>query len=330
MILRDWREADPGLLRACYEAEWRSWREDLGWDSAWTWATVEQARVGGRLPGLIAVDRDGRVQGWTFSVLEGDTLHVGGLVAGSPAVTTRLLDAIVDAPTPGSRACFVRDRAPGLGEALVERGFDVERFLYLSRPLSSPDPSAPVVSGFSRTHAAAAAALLQSAYSPDASRHFAPHGTRGEWERYVASLVQQGGCGLLDEEASGLVCDEHGLQALALVTAIAPETAHLAQLAVRPDCRGRRLATDLLRHAMQRAARAGKTAMTLLVGEHNDPARALYAALGFTGRGTFIAARRGPASRSWNRASRRAAGGVEALTAGPRSRLADLSDPGRP
>ena len=46
MILRDWRTADPALLRSCYNLEERSWRDDLGWDTAWTWTTIEQARVG--------------------------------------------------------------------------------------------------------------------------------------------------------------------------------------------------------------------------------------------------------------------------------------------
>ena len=91
MILRDWRDADSRLLRSCYEREQRSWQIDLGWDTTWTWATVEHARVSLGLPGLLALDDDGTVQGWAFSMKDGATLHIGGLVASSQPATTALL-----------------------------------------------------------------------------------------------------------------------------------------------------------------------------------------------------------------------------------------------
>jgi ribosomal protein S18 acetylase RimI-like enzyme len=90
--------------------------------------------------------------------------------------------------------------------------------------------------------------------------------------------------------------DDYGLQALALITSISGKTAHLAQLAVHPDARGCGVAMRLVREALACAAQEGRSAMTLLVGEHNDTARRLYAALGFTARAMFIAASRGRAT----------------------------------
>jgi ribosomal protein S18 acetylase RimI-like enzyme len=301
MILRDWREADPGLLRSCYASEWRCWRDDLAWDTAWTWSTVEQARVMRGLPGLLAFGDDGTVQGWTFYLQDGPTLHIGGLVAASAGVTAALLDGIL--ATPGDRdatACFVRDRAPGLVDALLERGFHVDRFLYLSRPITPADTCWTPTSdgedgirtdGWQPTDLPLAAQLLQNAYSCSDGLHFAPNGTIDEWTKYVTGLTQQGGCGVLDRAATCSVRDDAGVRALALITKLAPDTAHLAQIAVRPDSRGQGLASLLLRDVIASAARAGRTSVTLLVREQNTVATRLYAALNFTQRGLFVAAR---------------------------------------
>ena len=302
MILRDWREADARLMQSCYAREQRSWQDDLDWDTTWTWTTVEQARVTWGLPGVLACDDDGTLLGWAFSMPEGGALHIGGLVASSSPVTSALVDAIMkDTAAASGVACFVRDRAPGLAEALVARGLAVERFLYLSRPLSEDD--ARSLDGFNApanrwrdTDFIAAATLLQAAYTPEASRHFAPSGTFAEWAKYLSGVVQQAGCGLLDRHVTRVSRDADRLQALALVTSIAPRTMHLAQLAVHPAIRGCGVATRLLREAIACAAASGATTMTLLVGEANDAARRVYASLGFVERSTFIAARTQAAS----------------------------------
>ncbi len=305
MILRDWRSAEAGLLRTCYETEHAHWRRELAWDTAWTWSTVEQGRVTWGLPGLLAFDEAERLQGWAFYVRQGATLHLGGLVAESAAATRSLLDAVIDVAVEaqvGGTACFILDRAPELAPMLAARGFDVERFHYLSRPLPFTDADGPVPRDPALRHPATdpwrnadradVTALLQTAYPGDAGRHFAPHGLTSEWIGYVGGLVEQAGCGALDPGASRVLRDERGVQACVLATSIATATAHIAQVAVRPDCRGRGLAPHLVREAAAQAAQAGKRELTLLVGEGNAVARRIYAAMGFTPRATFIAATR--------------------------------------
>ena len=140
MILRDWREADPAAVHACYERERQHWLHGLSWDTTWTWATVEQARFARGLPGFLATDDAGRVEGWTFYVVDDGILHIGGLVADSDAVTRSLLDGILHGgrdTAAEATACFVLDRAAGLAGALEHHGFVVERFHYLSLPLAS-------------------------------------------------------------------------------------------------------------------------------------------------------------------------------------------------
>jgi ribosomal protein S18 acetylase RimI-like enzyme len=297
MIVRDWRNADAALLRACYAREQRAWQHDLSWDTTWTWATVEQARVSWGLPGLLAFDEDGAVQGWAFCMPENGRQHVGGLVASSPVATCALLDGILERQAADTEiSCFIRNRAPGLIHALAARGFDVERFQYLSRPLTGADAghASAVAAGnaWADTDFPGAAALLKASYSPDAGRHFAPTGTVAEWVRYLSGVVHQAGCGHLDRLATRVSRDEYGLQALALITSISGTTAHLAQLAVHPDARGCGVAMRLLREALSCAAQEGRSAMTLLVGEHNETARRLYMSLGFSERAMFVAASR--------------------------------------
>lgn len=310
MILRDWREADPAAVHACYERERQHWLDGLSWDTAWTWATVEQARFARGLPGFLAIDGAGRVEGWTFYVVDDGIVHIGGLVAGSDAATRSLLDGVLHGSQQTgaeATACFVLERAEGLGAALEQHAFAVERFQYLSRPLDEPQglkpPRDEATTEDSRRAGASAfacdawrdgdlervAALLDAAYADDAGRHFAP---TGNWEKYTTGLVEQAGCGVFDTTLTRIVRGDAGLRGAVLVTTVSPSTAHIAQIAVHPDWRGRGFASHLLHEAAERSARAGKTELTLLVSERNEPAQRLYASLGFAQKATFLAARR--------------------------------------
>ncbi len=131
--------------------------------------------------------------------------------------------------------------------------------------------------------------MLGASYDEDAGRHFAPD---GNWEKYATALVEHAGCGVFDTSLTRLARGDAGLQGVVVVTSVSPSTAHVAQLAVHPEWRGRGLASRLVREAAARAAAAGKTELTLLVGEQNEPARRLYASMGFAQTATFWAARR--------------------------------------
>ena len=308
MTLRDWRGADPAVVRDGYDRERRHWEAALAWDTSWTWTQVEQARVSTRLPGYLAVDGSGRMRGWTFFVQDGTTVHIGGLVADAPDTTELLLDGIVSSASTAEAetvACFILDRAPGLGAALARRGFAVDPFLYLSldlrprggsqeerqswRPASAGRTTIVLAESWRDDDRAAACRLLREAYTESTGVHFAAD---GNWERYVAGVIDQAGCGRFDPALSRVVRRAEGLDAVALVTRVAGRTAHLAQLAVAPDLRGRGLATELLRQTIEGAARAGYQQITLIVGEANTVARRVYEQLGFTLRARFAAARR--------------------------------------
>lgn len=298
MILRDWRGVAPDVLAACYRHESEVWASTLGWDSRWTWQTVEQARTTRSLPGVVAFDRFGRISGWTFYLVDRSILHIGGVVADAADVTESLVDVVLGAATTaavGAAACFVLDRAPDLTHVLASRGFEVEPFRYLALSLDPMQAVAGEVmeigEPWRESDAPAAAALLRAAYTPEAARHFAPF---GDWERYVTGLIAQAGCGVFDPLTTRVVREGNTLVAAALMTNVSADTGHLAQLAVHPACRRRGLAARLLRAVCRGASAAGRHRLTLLVGDTNQSARSLYAAAGLREQATFVAARLQP------------------------------------
>jgi ribosomal protein S18 acetylase RimI-like enzyme len=294
--VRDWREADSAVLAPLYEHGRRRWAAALGWDTSQTWRTIEQARTTWGLPGLLAQDDSGRVRGWTFFLPQHNRLQVGGLAAETPAATGVLLDSLLavssDAGAEGV-SCFVFDEAPNLGGELQRRGFETESFLYLVRDLGGAEqPLAAAGDAWQPEHSAAAAALLHAAYDAASARHLAPGHTLAAWEQYVRNLLEQTGLGTFNAGASRVIHGGGALDALVLVTALSPETAHLAQVAVRPSRRGGGVARRLVTEACARAAAQGYTRATLLVGASNAAARRLYASLGFVPGSQFIAAHR--------------------------------------
>jgi ribosomal protein S18 acetylase RimI-like enzyme len=297
MNIRDWRGAAPEILTPLYERGQRTWLRALRWDASRTWREVETARTTWGLPGLLAADDAGDIRGWTFFLPEDDVLHVGGLTADTPNATSALLDALVhlsEGHAPGGLSCFMFNEAPSLGRELLRHGFDVEPFLYLTREITAADAKRAEVQAtpWDAGDIDQVALLLGDAYGSEAGRHFAPHGTAAEWQRYVRNLVEQGACGELNVEATRVLRSGSDIVGLVLVTSISQDTAHIAQVAVHPSHRGRGVATALLAEASAIAARQGCNASTLLVGASNAHARRLYESLGFVERAGFVAARR--------------------------------------
>jgi ribosomal protein S18 acetylase RimI-like enzyme len=292
MRVRDWRDADPADTQVLYAREQEFWVRELAWDASSAWREIEQARVTWGLPGFLAFDDDRTLRGWAYFLREGETVHLGGVVAETTDATAALLDACVESalqpPRPARVSCFVPGRAEGFVPALTERGFACERYLYLGRNLAVGD-EATSAETWAADDLLPAAALLRESYGPD-GRHFAPGGTPAEWEQYVRSLVERPGCGVLEPSITRVLHGSEGMQALVLATRIAPGTLHLPQVAVHPDRRRSGLARRLVEDACRAGATRGAKLATLLVSEHNTGARQLYASLGFQERSEFVAA----------------------------------------
>ena len=291
MIVRDWRDADPSDTQVLYAREQEYWVRELAWDASTAWREIEQARVTWGLPGFIAVDADRAVRGWAYFLPEGETVHLGGVVADTSEATSALLDACLESalrpPRPARVSCFVPNRAEDFEQALRERGFTCEHYRYLSRPIATGDngvEAEPWTAG----DLLPAATLLRDSYGAE-GQHFAPRGTPEEWEQYVRSLVERPGCGVIEPAVTRVVRDGSGLQALVLATRIAPGTLHLPQVAVHPKRRREGLAQRLVDEACRAAAARGVKQATLLVADSNANARALYEKMGFVDTSTFVA-----------------------------------------
>jgi ribosomal protein S18 acetylase RimI-like enzyme len=295
MTVRDWRDADPADTQWLYAREQDYWVRELAWDASSAWREIEQARTTWGLPGRIAFDQARTIRGWSYYMPDGETLHLGGIAAETPEATAGLLDACLEIasipPRPVRVSCFVPDRAEGFEAALTARGFSCEHYHYLSRPLPSTNGVDRVLDAdtWRDSDLMLTATLLQSAYGDD-GRQFAPRGTLSEWEHYVRGLVERPGCGVLEPSITRVLRNGSELAALVLATRVAPGTLHLAQVAVHPSRRREGCARQLVEHACALAAGRGARQATLLVGDSNAAARALYGEMGFQRKATFIAA----------------------------------------
>jgi ribosomal protein S18 acetylase RimI-like enzyme len=292
MNVRDWRDADPADTQVLYAREQEYWVRELAWDASTAWREIEQARVTWGLPGYLAIDSDRTLRGWAYYLPEGETVHLGGVVADTREATSGLLDACLESamrpPRPARVSCFLPSRAEGFEDALRARGFTCEHYRYLSRPIAAGVDHSEAESWMAGD-LLPAAALLREAYGEE-GRHFAPRGTPAEWEQYLRSLVERPGCGVIEPAVTRVVRNGTTLQALVLATRIAPGTLHLPQVAVHPSRRREGLAQRLVEEACRAAAARGVKQATLLVAESNAGARALYEKIGFTDTSAFIAA----------------------------------------
>jgi ribosomal protein S18 acetylase RimI-like enzyme len=292
----DWRGLSARDVVPLLDAEARCWRDRLGWDVTGSWRAIEPARAAGRLPGFVARDATGRPAGWTFFLEHHGSLQVAALVGDTPDAVDALVDAILSSDVASrTSACVwcVRAAAPGLAAALGACGADVTRYLYLSAParrgVVARLPESRAWRDGDEPHVAA---LFARAYGAAGGlRAFAPNDTREEWRDYVHSLRHSPGCGRFLPEASLIAAgDDAAVAAATVVTAVAPETAHLAQIVVDPAVQRQGWGQRLAGHALRSAGALGYARFTLLVAEDNAAARALYGRLGFVEQEAFVVA----------------------------------------
>jgi ribosomal protein S18 acetylase RimI-like enzyme len=294
--IADWRSVGADRMQPLIDAEAERWARLLEWDAAAQWKAIETARQSGVAPGLVALDAAGAIAGWSHYQSRNGVLQIASFTASQESVAQAMLNELLNERTLAFAqgvSFFAFSEAPGLAAALRNKGLSVDRYWYLGRELRRAAPPAlPPLRLWQPTDLPATAVLFARAYEPRAeARPFAPGGSAAEWNEYVFRLTQGQGCGPLEADAS--LCMPGGpgrLSGVALVTRISEGTAHLAQLAVDPDMRKRRLGVQLMDAAFNAAARLGCRRVTLLVGGSNHRARSLYDVAGFRPMGSFLAA----------------------------------------
>ncbi|MEP7305629.1 MAG: GNAT family N-acetyltransferase [Acidobacteriota bacterium] len=310
LAIVDWRQADRAHLAALYAGEIRRWSDVLGWDTAASWDHIELGRRLGTVPGLLALDANGAIAGWTFYLVHRGVLQVGGISAVSEPATTALVEGICSseaAANTQSATVFAFTDAPGVSDALARRGLTVGGYDYLVKTLPALADRRPGAVGASDggepgvlpalrhwrdREAESVAALLRLAYpGADGGRPFASGGTVEEWQEYVGQLVGAAGCGSIMPEGCYVVPNgPDRISGVVLVTRLAAGTAHIAQLAVDPQATRRGLGRVLVAAACARAGDAGCDRITLLVEGRNTAARRLYEDSGFQAVARFVSA----------------------------------------
>jgi ribosomal protein S18 acetylase RimI-like enzyme len=290
----DWRllAADRAAVLIADEVD--RWARLLEWETAAQWRDIERARQAGIAPGVAVIDENGAVAGWSQYHTRNQVLHIAAFAARSETVANLMLDHILSGPALAfvqSVMLFAFTDAPGLAAALRQHGLSVDRYFYMARDLTRSAPlSLPDLRCWRPEDLQATADLLKRSYEPRCeTRPFAPGGTPAEWADYAFRLTKGNGCGEFDTDASLCIPAGPGrLMAAAIVTRVSENTAHLAQLVVDPQLRGRRVGVQLMELACAAAARGGSRRMTLLVAGSNRRARSLYETARFQPRGSFI------------------------------------------
>lgn len=300
MRLDDWRNLPASTLASVYEAERVRWATSLQWDLEPSLRILERARAEGSLPGLVIRGPGQSVVGWSYFLVQQGVLQVGALQARTADGVRLLLDAIFKTPEASlaqELLLFVYPDSPACESALQRRRFTVTRYWYLRRALdrSCVRAVAPGLRPITEADGPDVVRLLARAYAGvPAARCFAPHGRLDEWAQYVGQLTRGAALGHFLPEASTVAPGPPGQSLLgaSIVTALAPATLHLAQIAVDPGARRLRVGSRMLDTMLAWGVAHGRSVATLLVSESNTAARALYDARGFVPTGYFLHAER--------------------------------------
>ena len=307
-LTQDWRDVSPAEVVPLLQAERRRWLDSLHWDLGPALKLVEAARMRGEVPGLVLRDDMGHPSGWAFYLLAGRQLQIGAVNATTAAGVRQLLDGVIAAPEAqlaSSLSCFLYPGSKSVASALVRLRFELQEHEYLEANLTTMAGldramEDPALLPLRAERGAAAVRLLARAYAGDpAGRAFAPNARLDEWAQYLGQIFSTPSVGTWVPEASLVVAGNgpDGLAGLIVTTEVARGIAHVAQVVVDPSCRRQGLARRLLVGAATRSALLGAKRLTLIVSGHNTAARALYASLGFTRRGTFLFGQRGAVPR---------------------------------
>lgn len=319
MTLVDWRDVPSAVVQTLLLADQRHALDTLHWDLSPSLEAVELARQRGDLAGLLLYDAKGRPVGWAFYQLANGFLQIGNLSAPTAGGLRTLLHHVLASPEAQLAhrvSCFLEARSRSLTSALTRLRFDIERHVYLEASLATrwPSPSRPDARPLELGDAPALVRLLAKGYAGErVAQTFAPNARIDEWAHYAGRLLNGPAAGTWRPDQSFAVSTPDGQLAAAVVTTeIARGIAHIAQVVVDPEFRRKGLARRLLLTAAAAAISQGAKCVTLMVGETNSRARALYDELGFAHRGAFIHATRGPVTRTLGGVMVRATGSAHA------------------
>ena len=299
--------------------EARLWRQRLRWDYRQSIELLSSYLDSRILPGFVAVERaTGEVRGYCFSVYETQKAVVGDVFSVGEdrqqlnlLLLNHLLPMLQHTPGVDRVESQLLLESDALQESFHEHGFSSHSRLFMEVELpdlrellpenglvkrpEEPQPQLPQglkLIRWTPPNYQPAGDLIHRAYEGHGDSHINDQYRTVQGSlRFLHNIVRFPGCGIFDAEDSFVIRDErsHQLEAIALVSKVEPDVAHITQLCVSPRRKGFGLGRMLLRHVATQLASKHMRAITLTVTEANAPALHLYESLGFTRRLTFCA-----------------------------------------
>jgi ribosomal protein S18 acetylase RimI-like enzyme len=308
----DLRHFSARQLRPLLESEADVWQQRLRWNYRGSTELLLQYLDSHILPGFVALDR-GRVCGFTFCVYEGNKAVVGDAYAVASdaeqalhithTLLQHLLDLLLHSPGINRIESQLLLYNAGSVDAIFKRsGFTLYPRLFMeynfkqlapaSVDLESHLPEHIEICRWSPDHYQSAAELIHEAYTGhiDAlinDQYCSLHGSL----RFLHNIVRFPGCGVFDPTNSWVLRDTRTEELIGMVlcSRVAEEVAHVTQLCIAKNWRGRHLGRSLLQHSMNWLSQSHFEAITLTVTEANHQAVKLYEELGFVTRHRFEA-----------------------------------------
>jgi ribosomal protein S18 acetylase RimI-like enzyme len=307
----DLRHFSAPALRPLLEEEAAKWEQRLLWDYSRSTELLLEYVNSRSLTGYVAA-RLGRVAGYAFGVCEAAKAVMGDVYAFGEGEQLRnpvcelLLEHLIETlqATPGisrveSQLLLFPERA--LAGPFESSGFRAYPRCFMvcelgrQQRLDEETPGLGATLRIERWQPESylpAAALIQQAYVGHTDSEINDqYRTLQGAQRFLHNIVHFPGCGVFDPAHSWVLRDtmSGAMEGMILCSRVRGDAAHITQLCVRGELRGRGLGTDLLRFCMAGMARQGLKTVSLTVTESNRHAMALYERQGFRVRQRFEA-----------------------------------------
>ena len=296
---------DPSELDRLWQREASLWRERLYWEvpdrPAALWRALKSGSVQGK-----AVRVESRIAGYAYShIISGQRGVISAFVIAPQWGHTRVGDTLLHAMVtdlhrfglPRIECPSVSFDAPWLDAIFARQGFYAYGREFLRVNLngvaeSDHVPAAVELEPWPERRRGAelgeAAAVMQAAYSGGIDAEISElYRTPGGCRMVLQNLMSQHLGGRFVADASFLARRKGQLIGFTVITEIAPQQGHLAQIVVLPQYQGRGVGQALLRHSQVRLIDLKFGTLSLIVSQANHPALKLYHALGFQSVLTF-------------------------------------------
>ncbi|HEV2462371.1 MAG TPA: GNAT family N-acetyltransferase [Acidobacteriaceae bacterium] len=293
----DLRHFSAASLKALLNAESRVWSQRLEWDYRPSATLLLQYLDSRILPGFVAVENS-RVSGYVFCVYEDHKAVVGDVFAILPQqaamasvdIETQLLTNLIELlqNSPGVdriESQLLLHPHGELARPFLTAGFSVHKRLFMRRDLVGITPAPFALPAdlelrpWREGDFNEAARLISASYSGhlDSFINDQYRSTAGSL-RFLHNIVRFPGCGYFDAAASRILFRRgtNEFVGLALCSRVREDVAHVTQLCVAKEERGKGLGRLLIEHAAANLKTQGFRVLTLTVTEKNENAVALY------------------------------------------------------